>query len=150
LVLALVPLSLGAQTAATNASFQLLSVDLGYGAGWNLAGGGAQITPAFFGLNIRVANNLSAGIQTLTEGANTDSFLILKYNFLPQARATLGFGVQNGPVAASSIGFEVIPFSRSVGGQAATEFKLVPKYDAPFNNLTQGKILFALAIGIGF
>jgi hypothetical protein len=148
LLLALVSLSLGAQTAASP-GFQLLSVDLGYGAGWDLAAS-QQITPAFFGLNIRVANNLSAGIQTLTQGGNSDNYLILKYNFLPQARATVGFGVQNPAVAASSIGFEVIPFSRSVGGQAATEFKFIAKYDAPFTNLTQGKILFALALGIGF
>jgi hypothetical protein len=120
------------------------------GRAWDLTGNGSQITPALFGLNFRVANGLSAGIQTLKEGATSDNFLILKYNFLPQTRATVGFGTTSGSAAAASIGFEVIPFSRSVGGQAATEFKLIAKYDAPFNNVAEGKILFVLALGIGF
>jgi hypothetical protein len=150
LALALVPLSLGAQTAA-NAEFQYLSFDIGYAPGWNFTGSGSQTTPSLFGLNIRVTDKLSAGIQTLTVGTNSDNFLLLKYSFLPQVRATVGFGVQNpGTLPASSIGFEIIPFSRSVGGLAATEFKVAVKYDSPFQSLTTGKILFALAFGIGF
>jgi hypothetical protein len=157
LALALVPLSLGAQTTG-NTGFQLLSIDIGYGASWNLADNNNNelIMPTLFGLNFRVADNLSAGIQSLTVPgtASTDNFFILKYNFLPQARATLGFGAQKNvsgtATAASSIGFEIIPFSRSVGGQAATEFKIIAKYDSSFAELTKGKILFALALGIGF
>ncbi|MDR2177268.1 MAG: hypothetical protein LBP20_04400 [Treponema sp.] len=150
LVLILLPLSTEAQTAE-NAEFQYLSIDIGYAPGWSLAAtGGGQKMPALFGLNIRVSDKLSAGIQTLTESATvSDNFLLLKYTFLPKVRATLGFGVQ-GADPASSVGFEVIPLSRSVGGLAATEFKAAVKYNAPFNDLTKGKILFALAFGIGF
>jgi hypothetical protein len=153
LVLMLVPLSLGAQ-AAGNAEFQFLSIDIGYAPGWGLGPNGGFVTPALFGLNIRVANNLSAGIQYMKEGAVEDSYLLLKYNILPQVRAVVGFGVQDiaapPPVVASSLGIEFIPFSRSVGGVAATEFKLAVKYDSPFADMTTGKILFALAFGIGF
>ncbi|MDR2375698.1 MAG: hypothetical protein LBD96_04585 [Treponema sp.] len=151
LALVLVPLSLGAQTTA-NAEFQYLSFDIGYAMGWNFNGTGSQATPSLFGFNIRVTDKLSAGIQTLTEGTATDNYLLLKYTFLPQVRATVGFGAQGTTPSTpvSSIGFEVIPFSRSVGGLAATEFKVAVKYDAPFSNLTSGKILFALAFGIGF
>ncbi|MDR2375715.1 MAG: hypothetical protein LBD96_04670, partial [Treponema sp.] len=149
----LVPLSRGAQTTA-NAEFQYLSFDIGYAMGWNFTGTGSQATPSLFGFNIRVTDKLSAGIQTLNGGsaATTDNYLLLKYTFLPKVRATVGFGAQDtgSPVAASSIGFEVIPFSRSVGGLAATEFKVAVKYDALFSDLTDGKILFALAFGIGF
>jgi hypothetical protein len=148
LVLALVPLSLGAQTAG-NTEFQFLSFDIGYAPGWDLSDT-ELTTPAFFGLNVRVANNFAVGFQTLTEGANTDNYLILKYSFLPQVRAALGFGAQQGPVPASSLGIEIIPFTRSVGGLAATEFKVAVRYDSPFADMTNGKILFALAFGIGF
>jgi hypothetical protein len=148
LVLILLPLSAGAQTAE-NTEFQYLSIDIGYAPGWNLAGSGSQVMPSLFGLNIKVSDRLSAGIQTLTEGAVRDNFLLLKYTLLPKVRATLGFGVQ-GTTPASSAGFEVIPLSRSAGGLAATEFKAAVKYDAPFNDLTKGKILFALVFGIGF
>ena len=153
LALALVPLSLGAQTTT---EFQYLSFDIGYAPGWSLAGNGTQITPSLFGLNIRVTDKLSAGIQILQNSvgtAYTDTFLLLKYSFLPKIRATVGFGGEGAAppyVPYGSLGFEVIPFTRVVGGIAATEFKLAFKYDAPFGNLTSGKILFALAFGIGF
>jgi hypothetical protein len=150
LILALVPLSLGAQTGE-DAGFKLLSVDVGYGAGWNLAGN-TQVNPALFGLNFRVASGLSAGIQTQTGGGADSLYLLLKYNILPQARATVGFGtIGTVPaVAASSVGFEVIPFSRTIGNIAATAFKLAGKYDSTFAALTEGRILFFLALGIGF
>ena len=149
LALVLVPLSLGAQTAETT-EFQYLSFDIGYAPGWDL-NTTTSTTPSLFGINVRLSDNLIAGIQSLTEGANTDSFLLLKYSFLPKVRATAGFGTQApGPVPAVSLGFEVIPFIRSVGGLAATEFKVAVKYDAPFDDLTTGKIFFALAFGIGF
>jgi hypothetical protein len=148
LVLILVPLSLGAQT---NAEFQYLSFDIGYAPGWDLDSSATNpVTPSLFGLNVRVTDKLSAGLQMLTySSTSTDSFLLLKYSVLPQVRAMLGFG-SDGTDSLSSIGFEIIPFSRSVGGLAATEFKVAVKYDAPFEDLTTGKILFALAIGIGF
>jgi hypothetical protein len=157
LALVLVPLSLGAQTAEAT-EFQYLSFDIGYAPGWSLAGDGEQITPSLFGLNIRVADKLSAGIQILqgSVGGNayTDTFLLFKYSFLPKIRATVGFGAEddnpNPLIPYGSLGFEVIPFTRVVGGIAATEFKVAFKYDAPFGNLTSGKILFALAVGIGF
>jgi hypothetical protein len=149
LVLTLVPLSLGAQTTGSS-EFQFLSFDIGYAPGWNFAAPAAMVTPALFGLNVRVANNFAVGFQTLTEGANTDNYLILKYSFLPQVRAALGFGAQQGPVPASSLGIEIIPFARSVGGLAATEFKVAIRYDSPFADMTNGRILFALAFGIGF
>jgi hypothetical protein len=149
LVLTLVPLSLGAQTTGTS-EFQFLSFDIGYASGWQFtAGGGAFVTPALFGLNVRVANSFAVGFQTLNDGATIDNYLILKYNFMPQIRAALGFGAQDGD-PASSLGIEIIPFTRSVGSIAATEFKLVVRYDSPFDNMTNGKILFALAFGIGF
>ncbi|MDR0670027.1 MAG: hypothetical protein LBF95_08090 [Treponema sp.] len=148
LALALVPLAIGAQTPA---EFQYLSFDIGYAPGWDF-GNSSQITPSLFGINVRISDKLSAGIQTLQD-ATTDNFLLLKYSFLSQVRATVGFGVQDtggANDAASSLGFEVIPFSRSVGGLAATEFKVAVKYDSPFANMVNGKILFALAFGIGF
>ena len=147
-VLVLLPLLAGAQTAAST-EFQYLAFDIGYAPGWDLNNNNYQ-TPALFGLNIRVADKLSAGIQHLTYSAgNSDNFLLLKYSFLPQVRAALGFGTQNPTNPASSIGFEVIPFGRSTEG-AATEMKVAVKYDAPFSDLTQGKIFFALAVGVGF
>jgi hypothetical protein len=153
LALMLVPLSLGAQTAAA-AEFQYLSFDIGYAPGWDFGGNGGngeRITPSLFGFNIRLTDKLSAGIQILDDGTDTDKFLMLKYSFLPKVRATAGFGTQGAtPVAASSLGFEIIPFTRSVGGFASTEFKVAVKYDAQFANRTAGKILFALAFGIGF
>jgi hypothetical protein len=150
LALALVPLSLGAQTAAAeNQEFRYLSFDIGYALGWDLDNN-ARVSPSLFGLNVRLTDKLSTGIQTLTEGANTDKFLLLKYSVLPQVRLTAGFGQNAANDPASSLGFEIIPFSRSVGGVAATEFKLAVKYDAPFNALTDGRILFALGFGIGF
>jgi hypothetical protein len=155
LVLILVPLSLGAQTAGAtgNAEFQFLSFDIGYAPGWQLGGGGVFTTPALFGLNVKIANSFTVGYQNLTAGAVIDNFLLLKYNFTSQLRAVVGFGVQDAtgtPAPASSLGIEVVPFSRSVGGLAATEFKIALKYDSPFANMTNGKILFALAFGIGF
>jgi hypothetical protein len=149
LALVLVPLSLGAQSAT---EFQYLSFDIGYAPGWDLTATNS-ITPSLFGVNVRLSDNLIAGIQTLTVSTTqSDSFLLLKYGFLPKVRATAGFGTQFGtPIEpAVSLGFEAIPFSRSVGGLAATEFKVAVKYDAPFDNLTTGKIFFALAFGIGF
>jgi hypothetical protein len=150
LVLTLVPLSLGAQTTG-NSEFQFLSFDIGYAPGWDFAATD-MVTPALFGLNVRVANNFAVGFQHLTvAGPVTDNYLILKYSFTPQIRAALGFGAQNnGAIPASSLGIEIIPFTRSVGGLAATEFKVTIRYDSPFNNMTNGKILFALAFGIGF
>jgi hypothetical protein len=156
LFLALVPLSLGAQSAA-NAEFRILSFDIGYAPGWDLEAR-EQTTPSVFGLNIRLADNFSAGFKTFKEGGAIDNFLVLKYNFLPRLRAVVGFGAEDingvltpaGPIPASSIGVEAIPFSRSVGGLAVTEFKLAIEYDAPFQDVTEGRILFALAFGIGF
>jgi hypothetical protein len=148
LVLTLVPLSLGAQTTGTS-EFQFLSFDIGYAMGWDFSVPG-RVTPSLFGLNVRVANNFAVGFQTLTEGGNSDNYLILKYNFMPQVRAALGFGAQAGPIPASSLGIEIIPFTRSVGSIAATEFKVAVRYDSPFADMTNGEILFALAFGIGF
>ena len=154
LALVLVPLSLGAQTAEAT-EFQYLSFDIGYAPGWSLDGDGEQITPSLFGFNIRVADKLSAGIQILRNSvgtAYTDTFLLFKYSFLPKIRATVGFGGETAvpPIPYGSLGFEVIPFTRVVGGIEAPEFKVAFKYDAEFGELTSGKILFALAFGIGF
>jgi hypothetical protein len=152
LVLILVPLSLGAQTAEST-EFQFLSFDIGYAPGWDF-GGDELVTPALFGLNVRVADSFAVGFQTLNDGNTTDNYLILKYSFLPQLRAALGFGAQDvnpGPgTPASSLGIEIVPFTRSVGGLAATEFKVAIRYDSPFDNMVEGKILFTLAFGIGF
>jgi hypothetical protein len=149
LVLSLLPLSIGAQDAAST-EFQYLAFDIGYAPGWNLDSNSYE-TPSLFGLNIRVADKLSAGIQHLTYSSTaSDNFLLLKYSFLPKVRAILGFGTQGtGLSPASSVGFEVIPFGRSTGG-ATTELKVAVKYDAPFSNPGGGKIFFALALGIGF
>jgi hypothetical protein len=151
LVLSLVPLSLGAQ-AAENTDFRFLSFDIGYMSGWHLEDR-VQQNLALFGLNVRVANSLAVGFQFLNEdgGAYSGSFLLLKYNFLPQLRAAVGFGLEtpaNTPV--SSLGIEVIPFSRSVGNIAVTEFKASVRYDSLFENMKDGRFLFALAVGIGF
>jgi hypothetical protein len=150
LVLILVPLSLGAQTAG-NTEFQFLSFDIGYAPGWDLANPGA-VTPALFGLNVRIASNLTVGIQHLNGGtpATLDTFLLLKYSFLPQLRAVVGIGAQGTPAAASSLGIEYVPFRRSIGNLAATEFKVAVQYDSPFARMVEGKILFALAVGVGF
>jgi hypothetical protein len=148
LVLILVPLSLGAQTAA-NTGFRALSFDIGYAPGWNL-NTNTLVTPSFFGFNVWVADNFSVGLQQLADGTVIDSsFLMLKYNFLPGIRATLGFGMQKAK-AASSFGFEVIPFSRTMGDMATAEFKMAVKYDSPFDDIINGRIVFALAAGIGF
>ncbi|MDR1024838.1 MAG: hypothetical protein LBL56_03865 [Treponema sp.] len=149
LVLILVPLSAGAQTAA-NMGFQALSFDVGYAPGWDL-NNNDLVTPALFGFNVWVADGFSAGFQQMvTGGAIHSSFLMLKGNLLPGIRATLGFGSINGIAGgASSFGFEVIPFSRS-GGMATSEFKIAVKYDSPFADITNGRVYFALAFGVGF
>jgi hypothetical protein len=155
LVLILVPLSLGAQTAG-NAEFQYLSLDIGYALGWDLeppVPGNNFTAPALFGLNVRIANNLAVGFQYLNDAGVIDNIFLLKYSVLPQLRAVVGFGVQNVGVtddAASSLGLEVVPFSRRVGGFAATEFKVAVNYNSIFDEMTAGKILFTLAVGVGF
>jgi hypothetical protein len=172
LALVLAPLSLGAQataqtgatdtaTSAGNPEFRILSFDIGYAPGWVLDQN-EDTTPSLFGLNVRITDKLSAGIQTLIGAIGgttyTDNFLLFKYSFLPQLRATVGFGAQGDYITstpttflpASSLGIELIPVSRSIGGLAVTEFKVAFKYDSPFEHLDKGKILFALAFGIGF
>jgi hypothetical protein len=155
LVLSLVPLSLGAQTAEST-EFRFLSFDIGYAPGWDLdppAGSNNFITPAIFGLNVRIANNLAVGFQYLNDGGVIDNIFLLKYSVLPQLRAVVGFGIEDIATPGkplTSLGLEVVPFSRLVGGVAATEFKVAVRYDSPVDDMVNGKILFALAFGIGF
>jgi hypothetical protein len=153
--LILVPLSVSAQAAG--AGFQVLSFDIGYAPSWDLdATTNGFISPEYFALNVRVANNLSVGFETLASGANTDRYLTVKYNFLPAVRGTVAFGQTTlfGSTStaepAIGLGFEAIPFSRTVAGSVSTEFKLVFQYLAATDNIRESGLVFALAFGVGF
>jgi hypothetical protein len=159
--LILVPLSLSAQTTANaNAGFQVMSFDIGYAPAWDTnppAGGKNFIAPALFALNVRVANNFLVGFETLTSGANIDSYLTMKYNFLPMLRGTVAFGqtsnfgaVPGTAEPAMGLGFEAVPFARTIAGSVSTEFKLAFQYLAALNDLRESALVFALAFGIGF
>jgi hypothetical protein len=152
--LILVPLSASAQTAS--AGFQIVSFDIGYAPSWDLKANNAEETPAFFALNIRVANNLSVGFEFLDGTAGDDAYFTVKYNFLPLIRGTVAFGqtelftTSGSSEPAMGLGFEVIPFSRTVAGSVSTEFKLAFQYLATVDDLSESGLVFALAFGIGF
>jgi hypothetical protein len=160
--LILVPLSASAQAAA-GAGFQVLSFDIGYAPSWDLnttSGQASFVSPTYFALNVRVANNLSVGFETLSGGTTTtlDKYLTVKYNFLPALRGTVAFGQTRyfaaAPATAADnaigLGFEAIPFSRTVAGSVSTEFKLAFQYIATTADLKNSGLVFALAFGVGF
>jgi hypothetical protein len=159
--LILVPLSASAQAAG--AGFQVLSFDIGYAPSWDLnatSGQASFVSPSYFALNVRVANNLSVGFETLSGGTTTtiDNYLTVKYNFLPALRGTVAFGQTRyfaaAPATAADpaigLGFEAIPFSRTVAGSVSTEFKLAFQYIATTADLKNSGLVFALAFGVGF
>ncbi|MDR1904900.1 MAG: hypothetical protein LBQ88_21790 [Treponema sp.] len=165
--LILLPLSLSAQTEAAGSGFQIMSIDIGYAPSWDLnltdnatPDQEAFIAPALFGLNIRVADNFIVGVETLTGSngvAGTDTYLNVKYNFLPRVRGVVGFGQTRlfaadvtKPEPAAALGFEVIPFTRVAAGSVTTEFKVAFRYLATVTDLKNSGLVFALAFGIGF
>jgi hypothetical protein len=150
--LILVPLSASAQATPGAASgFQIMSFDIGYAPAWKLDANDF-VAPALFALNVRVANNFVAGFETLTSGALLDRYLTMKYSFLPMVRGTIAFGRSNifasgGP--AMGLGFEAIPFTRTVAGSVSTEFKLAFQYLASIDDLSKSGLVFALGFGVG-
>jgi hypothetical protein len=146
-------LPVGAQTGS--AGFQYLSLDIGFAPVWDFDPANPDyVTVSQFGFNVRVSDSLIAGIQLFDYGGTTSSFLLLKYNVLPRLRAVAGFGLippGTPPNPAANIGVEIIPFTRTAGDTVITELKLGLSYVMPFDDPPgKSKILFALALGIGF
>jgi hypothetical protein len=150
--LALCPLAANAQAAG--GGFQLLSFDIGYAPAYNTSTSALSYS-SLFALNIKVANDLIVGFESL--GTSTaSSFLTLKYNFLPILRGTLAFGnapgttLITGSGAVIGFGFEAVPFARTVGGSVSTEFKLIMQYLARADTVTTNSaLLFGIAFGVG-
>jgi hypothetical protein len=119
--------------------------------------------PQTFALNIRVSDSFTVGFQTYSVGTTSTLPLFnMKYDFIPgKARGTLAFGKESGtgtppsgvfltvdkPVAA--LGFEYIPFTRTVAGSVTTEFKIGVQYLFETQDVTKGAAVFGIAFGIG-
>jgi hypothetical protein len=150
LSLMLFPLAVHAQAAG---SFQVLSVDLGlapqFGA---ISSGNLGTSYPLLGVNVRFANNLSAGAEILIQGTTVAAnYLTLKYTIVPTVRAVLVFGAFQFPGAATTagLGFEVNPYTRAIGGSGVAEVKFCLKYVTSVTSLTTNTLMFSIALGAG-
>jgi hypothetical protein len=156
-VLAILILPVAGLVAQESGSYSILSFDIGYAPLYDFGASGsdpAYQTPAAFGLNIRITDQLSAGFftyQTGSSGSGGTSLLKIKYDIIPQARASLSFGYDSAASGSEVIGLGVegIPFQRKTGS-LATDFKLGIDYLwTPSADIGDGKLVFTLAVGVG-
>jgi hypothetical protein len=166
LVLAAVLLVSGGLFAQTSPDFsgsapQFFSFDLGAGFGVALDdtnGFGPAPTDAIggvgnFGFKIEVLDNFSVGFDSLVSNLNNDPNLFtglrLAYSFIPQAGAAVGFGTTGAGDGAATLGFYGNFFQNRSATGITTGLRLRIDFVAPFENLGNGKIVFAPAFNIG-
>ena len=130
--------------AAEEGSFTFLSFDIGYGPAISV-NGGPMGNVQTFGLNIRIAGPLTIG-TVFNHGTIADSMLKLKLDAASMVRAVIGYG-QNNRVG---LGFEIVPFKRTVGG-LFTELKIAPEYTwVSTGNIDAGRFIIPIAMSVGF
>jgi hypothetical protein len=156
LVLMLLPLA--GLAAQEGNSYGILSFDIGYAPLFDFddtVGANNYRSPGYFGFNIRVADPVSVGFVTYQQpNAISISLLKIRYDIIPQARVSLSYGYDSIATAGSVVGFgiEGVPFQRKTGS-LATEFKLGIDYlwlpTVATKDIAHGKLIFALAVGVG-
>jgi hypothetical protein len=141
---------------------QFFSFDLGAGFGvafdtngGGFGGGGTNAIGGVgnFGFKIEVLDNFSVGFDSLVSDLNTDPNLFtglrLAYSFIPQAGAAVGFGTTGAGDGAATLGFFGNFFQTRSATGIATSLKLRIDFVAPFDDLGNGKLVFAPAFNIG-
>jgi hypothetical protein len=178
LVLVVALLVSGGLFAQTSGNFsgpspQFFSFDLGAGFGFafdtdgdNGFGSAVGATDqavggvANFGFKIEVLDNFSVGFDTLISRVGLDTTgptiqtnlftgLRLAYNFIPQAGAAVGFGTTDGADGAATLGFFGNFFQNRSATGITTGLRLRIDFVAPFDDLGNGKLVFAPAFNIG-
>ena len=149
-------LLLPAANVAAQEGFTFMSFNLGHGFGIFLDDTSASddiesITT--FGIDFRIADPLIVGFSrhTVSEGAVdfNVNLLNIKFDVMPMVRPVISIGQGDGE-PMTGLGFEIIPFRRSVG-DLFTELKLVPHYLFwPADGIGDGIFTISLMLGIGF
>jgi hypothetical protein len=148
-VLAVLPLT---QLAAQSDGYNVFSFDMGYAASYDVNAGTTD-SQLFFGFNVMVGSDLSAGFTLIGEGATADNFslLTLKYRIIDRIKVQASLGLQDPggtPQAVSGLGFEYAPFIQSVNS-LNTELKLRLEYLFLNDAIDAGWLFVGLAFGVG-
>ncbi|MDR0747321.1 MAG: hypothetical protein LBE89_05445 [Helicobacteraceae bacterium] len=149
--------ALALPAAAAN-SYEILSVDIGIAPNIDIDSFSDQQFPNTFALNLRVADPLAVGFETVSRGAGTASALFnFKYDLSAlggQLAAVISLGNGSGlnpsllTTTHAGIGFEYTPFYKKREA-ISTALKIAPRYIFDTNDAASGVLVIGIAVSLG-
>ncbi|MDR0665055.1 MAG: hypothetical protein LBF86_06005 [Helicobacteraceae bacterium] len=148
--------ALSSSLTAAN-SYDILSVEIGVAPNINVPDFDTHAIANTFALNLRVADPLSVGFETVKYNALGSTLFNFKYDLSVLGGQTAaiislgnGNGFGNGLLTTENVGlgFEYTPFSKKREA-IVTTFKIAPRYIFDTDDVGNGVLVIGLAVGLG-